>query len=102
MGQMGVEEWKGSAEKDRGRFLEDFVDDGGQRLQLGERRDASRSVGSRQVERGEIFMADAKKCAHPSCKCVTTEKYCSEYCSDAKNMTELQCQCQHPACGETL
>ena len=50
-------------------------------------------------------MAEVKKCAHPACTCIPPEKqkYCSEVCEDAKNMTELTCQCDHPACrGEAL
>lgn len=46
-------------------------------------------------------MADQpKKCAHPSCNCQAPEhdKYCSQYCSDASDTTELTCQCHHPAC----
>lgn len=50
-------------------------------------------------------MTETKKCAHPACDCVAAvkSKYCSEKCEDAKNMTELACQCDHPACrGEAL
>jgi hypothetical protein len=41
-----------------------------------------------------------KKCAHPSCECDAKpgSKYCSEYCQKAGAMTELHCNCQHPAC----
>ena len=40
------------------------------------------------------------KCDRPACNCVPVDgkKYCSETCSDAKGVTELTCQCQHPAC----
>lgn len=40
------------------------------------------------------------KCAHPACNCVLVDgqQYCSETCADAKSVTELACQCQHPAC----
>lgn len=40
------------------------------------------------------------KCAHPVCNCVIVDgkQYCSETCADAKRLTELACQCQHPAC----
>jgi hypothetical protein len=43
---------------------------------------------------------ETKKCAHPACSCIAPEgkKYCSEVCEDAKSMTELTCQCEHPAC----
>lgn len=45
-------------------------------------------------------MSDPKKCAHESCRCMTTEKYCSEVCKDSKNVTDIACQCQHPACAD--
>src|SRR5215467_12558398 len=34
---------------------------------------------------------DTKKCAHPACTCQVTgdTKYCSQYCKDAGNTTEL-------------
>jgi hypothetical protein len=50
-------------------------------------------------------MTDVKKCAHPACNCIPPDKqkYCSEVCEDAKGITELTCQCDHPACqGEAL
>jgi hypothetical protein len=50
-------------------------------------------------------MTATSKCAHPACNCVpqSAKKYCSETCADAKRVTELTCQCQHPACqGEKL
>jgi hypothetical protein len=50
-------------------------------------------------------MSEHEKCAHPACNCVPAggKKYCSETCADAKTMTELACQCTHPACqGEAL
>jgi hypothetical protein len=50
-------------------------------------------------------MTERKKCAHPACTCATSDnqKYCSQTCQDAKNLTELVCQCDHPGCGgETL
>lgn len=40
------------------------------------------------------------KCAHGSCSC-TVEKegdYCSEYCREARDVTEIGCGCEHPAC----
>lgn len=48
-------------------------------------------------------MADANKCAHPACQCTvpthgTYGKYCSEYCKESGQHTELRCGCQHPAC----
>jgi hypothetical protein len=41
-----------------------------------------------------------EKCAHPSCTCIPPkgEKYCSQACKDAKDMSELKCGCHHPAC----
>ncbi len=50
-------------------------------------------------------MTEPKKCAHPACGCVASDhqKYCSQTCQDAKNLTELSCQCDHPGCrGEAL
>ena len=45
-------------------------------------------------------MNASKECAHPACNCALGygQQYCSETCADAKNVTELACQCQHPAC----
>jgi len=48
-------------------------------------------------------MAETKKCAHPSCQCMVEKsgpygKYCSEYCKEAGQQTELRCGCQHLAC----
>jgi hypothetical protein len=48
-------------------------------------------------------MADATKCAHPSCQCTVPKdgpygKYCSEYCKESGQQTELRCGCQHLAC----
>ncbi|HVG35772.1 MAG TPA: hypothetical protein VM911_22160 [Pyrinomonadaceae bacterium] len=44
--------------------------------------------------------SNQKKCAHPSCSCVVSgeDKYCSEYCNDAKDLTEIGCGCEHPSC----
>ncbi len=41
------------------------------------------------------------KCAHPACACLRTKdsKYCSPYCEDAKDTTELACGCGHAGCG---
>jgi hypothetical protein len=50
-------------------------------------------------------MSESKKCAHPACSCIAPagKAYCSASCEDAKNLTELVCQCQHPGCrGEQL
>jgi hypothetical protein len=46
-------------------------------------------------------MADqTKKCAHPSCVCnvANDQKYCSMYCEDAKDTTEVSCGCGHAGC----
>jgi len=45
-------------------------------------------------------MTATTKCARPACNCVPADgkKYCSETCADAKRVTELTCQCEHPAC----
>jgi hypothetical protein len=50
-------------------------------------------------------MAQAKKCKHAACNCMTSDgkDYCGDRCKDSKNMTELTCQCNHPECkGEAL
>ena len=41
-----------------------------------------------------------KKCAHPACFCKVEpgKKFCSDRCHDSHGMTELNCQCHHPAC----
>ncbi len=48
------------------------------------------------------------KCAHPACGCASdSEKdrdkdkegnYCSQSCQEAAALTEIACQCGHPAC----
>ena len=50
-------------------------------------------------------MNTTSKCAHPACNCVPSKgkEFCSEACRDAKSITELACQCQHPDCqGKAL
>jgi hypothetical protein len=49
-------------------------------------------------------MAETEKCAHPACNCVAAKdsKYCSQYCDDASDTTELSCNCGHPGCAEEL
>ena len=39
-------------------------------------------------------------CAHPACTCPVPEgeEYCSPYCEDAGDTTELECNCDHPGC----
>jgi hypothetical protein len=46
----------------------------------------------------------AKKCAHKMCNCMAAEgsDYCSTICADSKNVTELACDCKHPACAAIL
>ena len=44
-------------------------------------------------------MSESKKCAHPACSCVSTEKYCSEKCADSKNLTELPANAAIPVAG---
>lgn len=41
-----------------------------------------------------------KKCAHGSCDCTVSgnDKYCSEYCREARDVTEIGCGCEHPGC----
>ena len=48
-------------------------------------------------------MAETAKCAHPGCSCLVRPggqygKYCSEHCQEAKDITELRCDCKHPEC----
>jgi hypothetical protein len=42
------------------------------------------------------------KCAHPTCNCPAAqgEKYCSTYCQDAGDLTEIACNCGHRGCVE--
>lgn len=41
-----------------------------------------------------------KKCAHPNCSCIVSghDKYCSDYCKEAKGMMEIHCGCEHAGC----
>ena len=43
---------------------------------------------------------DKKKCAHPACNCSPQQgdKYCSQYCHDARETLELACNCGHAGC----
>ena len=47
---------------------------------------------------------EQKKCAHEACQCIAPEgkKYCSTYCEDAKDITELTCECGHAGCTDSL
>lgn len=42
-----------------------------------------------------------KKCAHPSCQCEVgkDDDYCSTFCEDAQDTTEISCDCGHPGCA---
>jgi len=42
-----------------------------------------------------------KKCDHPACACLVSEEdtYCSEYCHDAGDTTEISCNCGHAGCA---
>jgi hypothetical protein len=49
-------------------------------------------------------VTELDKCAHPSCKCRVSPngefgKFCSEHCREAKDLTELKCDCGHPGCN---
>lgn len=46
-------------------------------------------------------MPSKKKCAHPACNCQAAEnsKFCSQYCRDAGNKTEISCNCGHAGCA---
>jgi hypothetical protein len=46
-------------------------------------------------------MSTTEKCAHPSCDCPAQEgeKYCSPYCHDAGDLTEITCGCGHLDCA---
>lgn len=46
-------------------------------------------------------MEEAKKCKHPSCRCMAVEDsdYCSTYCESAGETTEIGCTCGHPGCS---
>ena len=43
------------------------------------------------------------KCAHEQCQCqiLSTQEYCSNFCSDADDIeeVELQCDCKHSPCA---
>jgi hypothetical protein len=51
-------------------------------------------------------MADTvrEKCAHPICTCLAREDndYCSPYCEDAKDTTEIACNCGHIGCESSI
>jgi len=46
----------------------------------------------------------ANKCTDPACNCPAPdgEKYCSTYCHDAGQLTELACNCGHGGCAEAM
>ena len=43
-----------------------------------------------------------RKCAHPACDCEVTkdQTYCSAYCKDAGETTEISCNCGHARCTQ--
>jgi hypothetical protein len=48
-------------------------------------------------------MAGTKRCAHEACMCMVGENsqfgaYCSSHCQDAKDLTQLKCECGHAGC----
>ncbi len=48
-------------------------------------------------------MANSEKCKHQSCMCIVAADgefgdYCSAHCDDAKDLTELRCECGHAGC----
>jgi hypothetical protein len=52
------------------------------------------------------YITDAKsthKCAYEECRCQIpyTRDYCSDFCSDADEVdeVELECECKHPPCA---
>ena len=51
--------------------------------------------------------ANARKCAHKSCKCSVTEgqRFCSKHCEEHEAngdaADKAMCGCGHPACGGT-
>jgi hypothetical protein len=52
----------------------------------------------------DVKSIEPRPCGHPACNCIVTEpnKYCSQYCHDARNTLELSCNCGHPGCAEAL
>lgn len=49
-------------------------------------------------------VTETNKCAHEGCKCNVPDngqfgKYCSAHCQNAKDLTELRCDCGHPGCA---
>ena len=45
-------------------------------------------------------MAANKKCAHPSCSCMTSDgsKYCSTECQAMQKTPDVSCSCGHAGC----
>jgi hypothetical protein len=50
-----------------------------------------------------MIPANAQKCAHPVCSCMTTSgKYCCIACETMEKMPDIDCHCGHADCkGET-
>jgi len=44
------------------------------------------------------------KCAHAACRCPAApdSKFCSQFCTEALNMTEIACQCGHVSCAAAI
>ena len=63
----------------------------------------SRRSVSKRPKAEDCHMADINKCVHAACKCLVSKegpygKYCSEHGVEAAAVTELKCDCKHPAC----
>ncbi len=47
--------------------------------------------------------SETNKCAHPACRCIIKDaKYCSQFCTEAANLTEIACQCGHKDCPAAI
>ncbi len=63
---------------------------------------ADRPARFELIDAEEDSMArNKKKCEHPACNCMVDEDddYCSPYCSDASETTEISCSCGHAGCA---
>lgn len=48
---------------------------------------------------------ETRHCAQTSCKCEVRgeeDRYCGEYCREARDITEIGCGCEHPPCIDQL
>lgn len=43
---------------------------------------------------------ETNACPHTNCKCQVANEgeFCSEYCLEARHVTEIGCGCEHPTC----